>query len=134
MTRVDVVGLAEPTARRLRAAARVTEVLAVMSRRAVSARLTFTDQNGPTGGPAVRCAATVTVAGWGPLHVEDLATTPALALTGTLARLERRLARRRELDREGRRRPKKYYAAARARAGASAAGVRPRRRRRGAVS
>jgi hypothetical protein len=74
----------------------------------------------------------VTVSGWGPLHVEDLAATPALALTGTLARLERRLARRRELDREGRRRPKKYYAAARA--GGPAAGGRPPRPRRGAVS
>jgi hypothetical protein len=114
MTRLDVVGLRAPAARRLRLAARVRATLAALSERATSARLAFTDQDGPRGGPAVRCAATVTLAGWGRLHVEDEASTPELALAGALGRLERRLDRRRTLDREGRRRPKKYYAAARA--------------------
>jgi hypothetical protein len=134
MTRVEVVGLSQPVARRMRAAARLSSALATTPQRAMNARLAFTDQNGPKGGPAVRCAVTVTLAGWGRVHVTDQATTPGLALAGALTRLERRLERRREIDRESGRRPKKYYAAARVREGAPAPAARPRRRRRGAVS
>lgn len=126
--RVDVLGLPPVVGRRLRAAARVTAMLAAMPERVSSARLAFTDENGPKGGPAVRCAVTVTLAGWGRMHVADQATTPGLALAGALGRLERRLERRREIDRDSGRRPKKYYAAARARESAPAAGGRPRRR------
>jgi hypothetical protein len=132
MTRAEVVGLSQPAARQ--AAARLTRTLAALSERAISARLTFTDQNGPKGGPAVRCAASVTLAGRGRVHVADQATTPALALAGTLARLERRLERLLDIDRDSGRRPRKYYAAARAREGAPPPRVRPRRRRRRAVS
>jgi len=132
MTRAEVVGLSQAATRH--AAARLTRTLAALSERATSARLTFTDQNGPKGGPAVRCAASVTLAGWGRVHVADQATTPALALAGALARLERRLERLRDIDRDSGRRPRKYYAAARAREGAQAPVVRPRRRRRRAVS
>ena len=132
MTRVDVVGLSQPATRR--AAARLTRTLAALADRATSARLTFSDQNGPKGGPAVRCAASVTLAGWGRLSVADQATTPARALAGTLARLARRLERRREIERDSGRRPRKYYAAARTQDGAPPPSVRPRRRRRRAVS
>jgi ribosome-associated translation inhibitor RaiA len=90
--------------------------LAALPGRASSARVTFSDDNGPKGGEAVRCAITVSLAGWGRLHVEDRATTPALALAGAVAKLERRLERRRGIDRDSSRRPKKYYAAARAQA------------------
>jgi len=45
--------------------------------------------------------------------VVDLATTPRQALDEALAKLERRVLRTEEFDRDGRRRPKKYYAAAR---------------------
>jgi hypothetical protein len=124
MTRVDLVGLSGPVARRLRVAARIRRTLTALPERATSARLTFTDQDGPRGGPVVRCAATVTLAGWGRLHVEDQGSTPGLALAGALDRLERRLDRRREIEREGKRRPKKYYAAARVARGAPVRGPR----------
>lgn len=130
--RVEVQGLPRPEAARVRAAARLASALATLPERASSARVVFSDDNGPKGGAAIRCAVTVTLAGWGPLHVEDRATTPALALTGTLTKLERRLQRRRGIDRDSSRRPKKYYAAARA-LGAPPAGGRPRTGR-GAVS
>jgi hypothetical protein len=113
-TRVEVVGLPRAVAGRLRAAGQVTAALAGMPERASSARLVFADENGPKGGVAVRCAVTVSLAGWGRVHVEDRATTPRLALSGALVRLERSLRRRREIDRVRSRRPKKYYAAARA--------------------
>lgn len=130
--RVEIQGLPRAEAVRVRAAARLATALAELPERASSARVVFADDNGPKGGAAVRCAVTVTLAGWGPLHVEDRATTPALALTGALTKLERRLARRRGIDRDSSRRPKKYYAAARA-LGAPPTGRRPRASR-GAVS
>jgi hypothetical protein len=114
MTRVDLAGLAPALARRLGIAARVSVVLAPLSLRVTSARVALTDQNGPKGGPGVRCAITVGLVGRGRLHVEDQATTARLALAGALVRLEGRLEHRRERDRDARRRPKKYYAAARA--------------------
>jgi hypothetical protein len=132
--RVEVHGLSPAVARRLRAAAGITAMLRALPERASSARLAFTDQNGPKGGPAVRCAVTVTLAGWGRLHVTEQATTPGRALAGALARLERQLERRREIDRESGRRPKKYYAAARAREGTPAPVARRRRRGPAAVS
>jgi hypothetical protein len=132
MTRAEVVGLS--ASGRRHAAARLTRTLAPVAERATRARLTFTDQNGPKGGPAVRCAASVTLAGRGRVHVAAQATTPALALASTLARLERRLERLCDIDRDSGRRPRKYYAAARAREGAPPLIVRPRRRRRRAVS
>jgi hypothetical protein len=45
--------------------------------------------------------------------VEDLATTPRQALDEALAKLERRVLRTEEFDRDSRRRPKKCYTAAR---------------------
>jgi hypothetical protein len=45
------------------------------------------------------------------LHVEDVATTPRRALDGTRAKLERRMLRTQESERDSRRPPKKYHAA-----------------------
>ena len=131
---VEVLGLPRAATGRLDPATRVAAALAAMPERASSARVSFTDENGPKGGIAVRCAVTVALAGWGRVHVEHQATTPALALVGALARLQRRLDRRREIDRESRRRPKKYYAAARARESAPPAPGGRRRGGPGAVS
>ena len=89
------------------------DALGAHADRVSSARVVFSDQNGPKGGVAVRCGVTVSLAGSAAMHVEDEATTAGLALTGALAKLERRLLRRRALVRDSRRRPKKYFAAAR---------------------
>ena len=112
--RVEVLGLPRVEAARVRTATRLTAALAALPARASSARVSFSDDNGPKGGVAIRCALTVTLAGWGRVHVEDRATTPRLALAGALAKLDRKLGRRRAIDRDKSRRPKKYYAAARA--------------------
>jgi putative sigma-54 modulation protein len=113
MARVDVSGLPARRAVRLRADARVATALAALPPRVTSARVTFTDVNGDKGGVDVRCAITVSLRGRRRLHVEDVATTPRQALDEALAKLERRVLRKEEFDRDSRRRPKKYYAAAR---------------------
>jgi ribosome-associated translation inhibitor RaiA len=109
--RVQITGLPGAEAARRRATAQLTAMLA--PHRASSVQVIVGDENGPKGGVAVRCAITVSLAGRGRVHVEEHATTPRLALDGALARLRRRLERRRGSDRDSRRRPKKYYAAER---------------------
>jgi len=113
--RVDVHGIPGRQAARLRAEAQAALLDVVPA--SSSAHVSFTDDNGPKGGPAIRCAMTLTVPRRRPVHVEAAATTPRLALSAALARLERRLGRMRSLARDSRRRPKKYYAAARAASG-----------------
>ena len=73
----------------------------------------FVDQNGPKGGPAVRCAANVTLARHPALHMESVDTTPARAFDAVLDGLDRRLQRFVRRLRDRARRPKKYFAAKR---------------------
>jgi ribosome-associated translation inhibitor RaiA len=113
--RVDVLGLEPRRAAGLRASARVGAVLAALPPEVSSARVTFTDENATKGGLDLRCAITVSMRGRRRLHVEHRATSPRQALDEALAKLERRLARTQTKDRQKRRRPKKYYAAARVR-------------------
>lgn len=113
--RVEVLGLAPRRAAGLRASTRVTAALAALPPEVSSARVAFTDDNAAKGGLDIRCAITVNLRGRRHLHVEDRATSPRQALDGALAKLERRLGRIQTMDRQKRRRPKKYYAAARVR-------------------
>jgi hypothetical protein len=55
----------------------------------------------------------VDVSGRGRLHVQERAATPRQAPGGALAKLERQHVRTATLSRDSRRRPKKYFAAAR---------------------
>jgi ribosome-associated translation inhibitor RaiA len=77
----------------------------------------FVDQNGPKGGPAVRCAASVTLARHPALHVESVETTPSQAFDAVLQGLDRRLLRFVRRMRDRARRPKKYFLAKRLLAG-----------------
>lgn len=74
----------------------------------------FFDDNGPKGGPAVRCTLTVSLPFRPSLRVERSAATPRVALDAAFPVLERRLAQYRERARDSKRRPKKYFAARRA--------------------
>lgn|SRR3989442_1174104 len=78
-----------------------------------SARIHFTDVNGPKGGPDTRCGITLAYPRRPPMHVEDVAVSPRHAFDAALASLERRLVSEVEQRRDGRRRPKKYYVAKR---------------------
>jgi len=78
-----------------------------------TARATFTDENGPKGGPAIRCTLEAKQPRRPAVHVEAVATTQLLAFDRALAKLERAVARRRQTARDAKRRPKKYFAARR---------------------
>jgi ribosome-associated translation inhibitor RaiA len=92
---------------------RLAEELERLTVTPVRARVTFFDDDGPKGGPAVRCAITVHLPYRPALRVEHSAGTARLAVDGATEALGRRLAKYREEQRERRRRPKKYYAAKR---------------------
>ena len=98
---------------RARVAAGLTGVLDGMPVLPTSTRVAFTDENGPKGGEAIRCALEVRLARHPAVYVEDVASTPRLAFEAGLAKLERRLRRIRETARESKRRPKKYFGARR---------------------
>ena len=112
--RIDVRGAMLTASGRAGAARRLARALAAMEVGAMRARLVLSDDNGPKGGRACRCAFTVALSKRQPIHVEHSAPTSALAIDGALVRLERRLARVRGVARDSRRRPKKYYVARRA--------------------
>jgi ribosome-associated translation inhibitor RaiA len=79
----------------------------------VSARVAFTDENGPKGGTDTRCTVTVDLPRRPALHVEDLADSHRLAFDAAFSGLERLVRRERGATLEQRRRPKKYYVAKR---------------------
>ena len=79
----------------------------------VSARVAFTDENGPKGGVDTRCTLTVEVPRRPAFHVQQLAETHRLAFDAAFAGLEQLSVRDRETTRALRRRPKKYYVAKR---------------------
>lgn len=95
-------------AERLRAAVRPLPVAPT------SVRATFTDENGPKGGNAIRCALEVRLPRRVAVHVEGTGGTSRLAFDGAVAKLARQLDKAIDVRRELRRRPKKYYAARRA--------------------
>ena len=112
--RVEVQGLPERAAARLRTSPRIARALAGLPGHVTSARMTFTDQNAAKGGLDMRCAVTVSLRGRRrQLHVEAIGQTPRHALDGVLAKLTRVIAKTEETDRNRRRHPKKYYAAGR---------------------
>ena len=112
--RIDVRSATLTASGRAGAARRLARALASMEAGARRARLVLTDDNGPKGGRAYRCALTVAVSRRQPIHVEHTAPSSFLAIDGALVRLEHRLTRVRGTTRDSRRRPKKYYVAQRA--------------------
>jgi ribosome-associated translation inhibitor RaiA len=113
-TKIEFGGGAAARAARSRVTAGLARVLAELPVEPMSARVAFSDENGPKGGEAIRCAFEIRLPRRPAVHVEGMASTPRLALDAGLEKLERRLRRMRQSTRESKRRPKKYYAAARA--------------------
>ena len=112
--KIEFLGGARSPAARARVAARLRAVVEALPVTPTSAYATFTDENGPKGGNAMRCALEVRLPRRPALHVEDVGPAPRHAFDGALAKLERQLDRLRDTTRDMRRRPKKYYAARRA--------------------
>jgi ribosome-associated translation inhibitor RaiA len=79
----------------------------------VTARVTFSDVNGPKGGADIRCGLLVSLPGQPPIRAERAQTTVRLAFDGSYARLVRQLEHARARRQDVSRRPKKYFAAKR---------------------
>jgi ribosome-associated translation inhibitor RaiA len=110
---IEIRGIPIDRALRAHVLDQVTDALARIPTKPVSALVTFFDENGPKGGRAMRCALTVRRPYRPNLRAEGVAETPRLAFDGGLAKLERELARSRERDLESKRHPKKQYVAKR---------------------
>ncbi len=108
--RIEVLDIPGPQLT-ARAVARIAGMLVRQPFRPTSAEARFSDDNGPKGGDDIRCALTVKIPRRPAVHVEDVAGSPRMALDGALVKLERQLVRLREVARERRRYPKKYFAA-----------------------
>lgn len=112
-TKTEFRTISASAATRARVTADLESALALLGVAPTTACATFTDENGPKGGPAIRCALEVKQPRRSAVHVETVATTQRLAFEGALAKLERAVARRRKITRDAKRRPKKYFAARR---------------------
>lgn len=112
-TGVTIQGLPERAPLHRRILHEIAGVLAPFRPQPATLRVVFSDEDGPKGGPAIRCTLTVRAPRRAVLRVAHDATTPRLAFDGALAALERRLGRVREETRDLRRRPKKYFVAKR---------------------
>jgi len=98
--------------------------------RPISARVAFTDENGPKGGIGIRCALTVELPRRPTLHASGLGATPRLAFDAAHAALAHELTRERQRRRDAARRPKKYFAAGLGHLPDGEAALPPVRRRR----
>lgn len=114
MIPIAVVGITAAQASRLAVEPQMRTILAPLGDGVRRVRVAFTDDNGPKGGVAVRCAIDVRVARWPEIHVEASAVSARRALDEALEKLAARAGRTREAVRDKRRYPKKYFVATRA--------------------
>jgi len=110
---IKIRGLGSDRALAARVRARLRAALRGLTVRPVAALATFVDDDGPKGGPAIRCALTLRLPYRPSLRAEASALAPRAAFDGAIETLERQLDRYRDRQRESHRRPKKYYAAKR---------------------
>jgi len=98
--------------------------------RPISGRVAFTDEDGPKGGVALRCALTIELPRRPTTHANGLGQTPRLAFDAAYEVLEQELSRERGRRRDVARRPKKYFAASLGHTPEGEAALPPVRRRR----
>ena len=110
---IEIRGVTTDRALRARITAQLTAALAHLATKPITAQATLFDENGPKGGPAMRCAITVRLPYRPHVRAEDTAETLRVAFDGAFAKLERELERYRDRDRESKRYPKKYFTAKR---------------------
>jgi ribosome-associated translation inhibitor RaiA len=110
---IDIQGISPRDPLHDRVLAQLGEVLSPIRTGKVPAKVTFEDENGPKGGPDIRCTITVRLPRRAEIVVEDLAETPRLAFDGAFESLRRQVVQRRDERRDVARRPKKYYVAKR---------------------
>jgi hypothetical protein len=92
---------------------RVKQLLRRLPARPLAVRVHFADDNGPKGGPDIRCRMLVSVPGAPSVSAESLATTARLAFDRVYERVRRQTEHPCRQWRASQRYPKKYYAAKR---------------------
>src|SRR5882724_12469390 len=127
---IAIHGIRQDTTLGARVSARLGTVLDALRVTPISVKATFFDDDGPKGGPAIRCAISVRVPYRPLIRVEHISTTGRRAFDGAFATLERQLERYRERVRDIKRRPKKYFVAKRLLSGGLEEPGRPARVRR----
>jgi len=110
---IEIRGLGNDAAVARRAQRALIAALRGLTVKPATAIAAFVDDDGPKGGPAIRCTLTVRLPFRPSLRAEHADLTRGAAFDGALERLERQLGRYRGRLRESHRRPKKYYAARR---------------------
>ncbi len=110
---IDIIGLGNDRVLRTRITSRMSKALGQLRVKPVNAHVAFIDENGPKGGIDTRCTLTVRLPYRPTVRVEHIADAPRAAFDQAFDTLERQLVRYREVDRDRRRRPKKYFAAKR---------------------
>jgi ribosome-associated translation inhibitor RaiA len=101
--------------------AQLAEVLVRVRPGKVPAKVTFEDENGPKGGPDIRCTVTVRMPRRAEIIGEHVAPTARLAFDGAFESIRRQVGRRKAQRIDRARRPKKYYAAKRLMEGGTSA-------------
>jgi hypothetical protein len=92
---------------------RLLQALRRKGPRHATARVTFSDVNGPKGGLDIRCVVQFVAAGRPPISVTSLAPAPRLAFDMSYDTARRAFDRALDRWEHAARRPKKYYAAKR---------------------
>ncbi len=110
---IEITGLGNDRMLASRITKRMSGALEKLRVGPVAAQVAFVDENGPKGGVDTRCTLTVRLPYRPSVRVEEVANTRRRAFDQSFPALERALVRYREVDRERRRRPKKYFAAKR---------------------
>ena len=111
-TTIIIEGTHNPVfAQRVRA--RIAQVLSRVDPPPTVAKVIFADENGPKGGPGIRCTIVHDMPRRRDYSVSELGDTDDVAFDAAFAALETSVSRDRQRRRELVRRPKKYYLAKR---------------------
>ena len=93
--------------------AKLAEALGLVDPAPINARVIFADENGPKGGPAMRCTVVADMPRRREVSVTELGPTEELAFEAAYDALETSITRDRKRRRTLVRHPKKYYLAKR---------------------
>ena len=93
--------------------AKVAEALGLVTPAPVTARVIFADENGPKGGPGIRCTIVTDMPRRREVSVTELGPSEELAFDAAFDALETSITRDRKRRRTLVRHPKKYYLAKR---------------------
>lgn len=92
---------------------KIAEALGLVNPPPVTAKVIFVDENGPKGGPGIRCTVVSDMPRRREMSVTEVAPTEEVAFDAAMSALETSITRDRKRRRTLVRHPKKYYLAKR---------------------